>query len=96
MPDLSFGTHFFPDLVEAGIRYLPLFPGEGDGVFNSEFFAQAPNVLGELLPECAHLASAVRVIDVPRATKGLILRVLMNADAQQALGMLTSPDTPTA
>ena len=96
VPDLSFGTHFFQDLVEAGIRYLPLFPGEPDMVFNSEFFADAPNVLGELLPECAHLASAVRVIDVPRATGGLILRVLMNADAQQALGMLTAPDTAAA
>jgi pyruvate, water dikinase len=29
VPDLSFGTHFFQDLVEAGIRYLPLFPGDG-------------------------------------------------------------------
>ena len=26
-PDLSFGTHFFQDLVEGQIRYLPLFPG---------------------------------------------------------------------
>ncbi|MFZ1684074.1 MAG: PEP/pyruvate-binding domain-containing protein, partial [Candidatus Zixiibacteriota bacterium] len=25
-PDLSFGTHFFQDLVEAQIRYLPLYP----------------------------------------------------------------------
>jgi hypothetical protein len=26
VPDLSFGTHFFQDLVEAQIRYLPLYP----------------------------------------------------------------------
>ena len=28
VPDLSFGTHFFQDLVEASIRYLPLFPDD--------------------------------------------------------------------
>ena len=91
VPELSFGTHFFQDLVEAGIRYLPLFPGEPDVVFNDAFFSEAPNVLAELLPDAAHLASAVRVIDVPRATGGMVLRVLMNADTQQALGMLAPP-----
>lgn len=87
VPDVSFGTHFFQDLVEAGIRYLPLFPGEPDVVFDDGFLREAPNALGELLPEYAHLAGAVRVIDVPRSTGGLVLRVLMNADANQALGM---------
>jgi hypothetical protein len=96
VPDLSFGTHFFQDLVEAGIRYVPLFPGEPDVVFNSGFLMDAPNALAELVPEYAHLAPAIRVIDVPRAAGGQILRVLMNADAQQALGLFTSPDTPAA
>lgn len=94
VPDVSFGTHFFQDLVEAGIRYLPLFPGEPDVVFNAQFLNDAPNVLGELLPEYASLASAVRVIDVSRATDGLVLRVLMNADTEQAIGMLASPSDP--
>ena len=96
VPDLSFGTHFFQDLVEAGIRYLPLFPGEPDVVFNSAFLMDAPNALGELVPEYGHLASAIRVIEVARATGGQILRVLMNADAQQALGLFVSPDVPAA
>jgi len=28
VPDLSFGTHFFQDLVEASIKYLPLYPDD--------------------------------------------------------------------
>ena len=28
VPDVSFGTHFFQDLVESGIRYLPLYPDD--------------------------------------------------------------------
>ena len=96
VPDVSFGTHFFQDLVEAGIRYLPLFPGEPDVVFNAQVLHDAPNALVELLPEYAPLASAVRVIDVPHATGGMVLRVLMNADTEQALGMLAPPLDPIA
>jgi hypothetical protein len=91
VPEVSFGTHFFQDLVEAGIRYLPLFPGERDVVFNEAFLREAPNTLADVLPEYAHLASAVRVIDVPGATGGLVLRVLMNADSEEALGMFAAP-----
>jgi pyruvate,water dikinase len=91
VPEVSFGTHFFQDLVEAGIRYLPLFPGEPGVLFNEEFLHRAPNALAELVPEYAHLGSALRVIDVKQATGGLILRVLMNADAEEALGMFASP-----
>jgi hypothetical protein len=90
-PEVSFGTHFFQDLVEAAIRYLPIFPGERDTVFNASFLLEAPSVLPELLPEYAHLALALRVIDVPRATGGLILRVLLNADAEEAMGLLAVP-----
>ena len=91
VPEVSFGTHFFQDLVEAGIRYLPLFPGERDVVFNETFLRDAPNALPALLPDYAHLAPVVRVIDVPGATGGLVLRVLMNAETEEALGMFAAP-----
>ncbi len=88
VPDLSFGTHFFQDLVEAGIRYLPLFPGDAGQVCNELFLRRSPNILAELLPEYGHLESVVRVIDVPKTTDGLILQVLMNADLDEAVGYL--------
>ena len=47
VPDLSFGTHFFQDLVESSIRYLPLYPDDPDVVFNEAFFLRAPNALRE-------------------------------------------------
>jgi predicted nucleotidyltransferase len=90
-PDLSFGTHFFQDLVEASIRYLPLFPGEGTTIFNDMFLRRSPSILASLLPEYAHLAEVVRVIDVPRVTGGLILKVLMNAELDEAIGLLAAP-----
>ena len=42
VPEVSFGTHFFQDLVEARIRYLPLYPDEKNMVFNEKFFQNAP------------------------------------------------------
>jgi len=93
VPDLSFGTHFFQDLVESSIRYLPLYPDDPGTAFNEAFLTGAPSVLPSLLPQFASLADTVRVIDVPRATGGQILRVLMNADLDAALGFLAPPPT---
>jgi pyruvate, water dikinase len=91
LPELSFGTHFFQDLVEASIRYLPLYPDDPTTVFNELFFRRSCNVLDEVLPEFSRLAETLRVTDVPLETGGLILRVLMNADLDQAVGFLASP-----
>lgn len=95
VPDLSFGTHFFQDLVEADIRYLPLYPDEEGNAFNENFFQRSRNLLSELLPEYAYLEDTLRVIDVPEATDGKILRILMNADLDEAVGLLGAPDAQT-
>jgi predicted nucleotidyltransferase len=92
VPDLSFGTHFFQDLVESGIRYLPLYPDDAGVHFQESFLKNSPNILPILLPEFSALAPTVRVIDIPRATGGRVLRVLMNADLEEALGMLVNPN----
>jgi predicted nucleotidyltransferase len=95
LPELSFGTHFFQDLVEASIRYLPLYPDDPTTAFNELFFRRSRNVLREVIPEFAYLAETLRVIDVPLETSGLILRVLMNADLDQAIGFLSPPQQKT-
>jgi hypothetical protein len=95
-PDLSFGTHFFQDLVEASIRYIPLYPDDEGILFNEAFFTGTENILGDLLPEYASLSNTIRVIDVPRSTHGLILRILMNADLDEAVGIFEDPSTKTS
>jgi pyruvate,water dikinase len=92
VPDVSFGTHFFQDLVESGIRYLPLYPDDEGVKFNERFLLDTPNTLAEHCPECAALADALRVIDIPRATGGKVLRVLMNADRELAVGFFAPPE----
>jgi hypothetical protein len=95
LPDLSFGTHFFQDLVEAEIRYLPLYPDDPGIVFKESFFRDSPNILPQLLPEFAELAATVRVIDIGEATDGMVMHVLMNADLEQAVAFL-APREETA
>ena len=91
LPELSFGTHFFQDLVEASIRYLPLYPDDPATAFNEIFLRRSHSVLKDLLPEFEHLEDTLRVIDVPLETGGLVLRVLMNADLDQAVAFLSPP-----
>jgi hypothetical protein len=92
VPDVSFGTHFFQDLVESGIRYLPLYPDDEGAKFNERFLLESPNTLAAHCPECAGVADVLRVIDVPEATGGKVLRVLMNADRNLAVGFFAAPE----
>ncbi len=91
-PEPSFGTHFFQDLVEAVIRYLPLYPDEPGIHFNEDFFKKQDSILSDLLPEYAHLSHVVRVLDIPSITGGKILKVMMNGEGEEALGFLSDPD----
>jgi pyruvate,water dikinase len=94
VPDLSFGTHFFQDLVEASIRYLPLYPDEHGVVFNDAFLMDSPNALVGILPDAASHEGIVRVIDLSAATGGRLLRVLMNADEDEAVAYLVDAGSP--
>ncbi len=92
-PELSFGTHFFQDLVESNIRYLPLYPDDPEVIFNERFLLNSYNILPDILPSYQHLADTVRVIDVPKSYDGRILRILMNADLEEAVGFLSLPSS---
>ncbi|MCF7822583.1 MAG: nucleotidyltransferase domain-containing protein [Candidatus Marinimicrobia bacterium] len=92
VPDLSFGTHFFQDLVEASIRYLPLYPDEYGIVFNDNFFSESSNILRQLLPEYASLEDTIKVIDVKKTYSGQELSVYMNSTQNRAEAHITDPD----
>jgi hypothetical protein len=87
-PEVSHGTHFFQDLVEANIYPLAVYPGQRDVVFDWGFFCDAPNRLAEFLPEGARYADYVRVIDVPAASGGKFLEVIMDGEKGKAMGYL--------
>ena len=90
--EASYGTHFFSDLVEAGIVPLGIYPGEPGVVFQKEFFLQCPHLLGEMLPDLAGLAQAVRVIHVPACRNGMLLHVIQNGREQKGMGYFAPPE----
>ncbi len=51
MPELSYGNHFFQDLVESGIFYGAIFNGNDDVKFNEYLILESKNIISELI-EC--------------------------------------------
>ena len=64
IPDLSFGTHFFQDMVEMNIFYMAIYPDLEKVVFNTALMQSMPNILDTLVPEDRQYADVVYVLDV--------------------------------
>ena len=71
MPELSFGSHFFQDLVEADIFYLSLFPDTFPCALNDDWIYQQPNMLEGLMPGSSRFKKVVKVVDVQ--SKGMLM-----------------------
>jgi hypothetical protein len=88
VPEVSYGTHFFQDLVEGQIIYLPVYPDDTATEFQRKFFETAPNVLSELLPHAIEYDSILRLIDVPKATGGAFAQVVADPQRRHAVCFL--------
>jgi hypothetical protein len=64
MPELSFGTHFFQDLVETNIFYLAIFPDNPEVVFQKNILERFENALETLVPDSSKYADVVKVYEV--------------------------------
>lgn len=65
-PELSYGSHFFQDLVEAGTFYVALYPGEEGCVLDEALFEECENVYSKLVssePGDA-MSEVIRVFDL--------------------------------
>lgn len=82
-PEVSYGTHFFQDLVEEHIIYLPVYTEKPESSFAREFFRQAPNHLEHFLPDYTTLAHVIKLIDLDRL--GSRVRLVANPQDQRAL-----------
>jgi hypothetical protein len=84
----SYGTHFFQDLVEAGIYPLALALEDPEDEFNAALLEQAPNLLGQLLPDDATWEGLVRVVDIGQVSPGDLIELVMNGEAEMAIAYL--------
>ncbi|RLF62997.1 MAG: phosphoenolpyruvate synthase, partial [Thermoplasmata archaeon] len=76
MPELSFGTHFFQDLVETDIFYVALFPSRDNVVLNRDRLLEMDNSLAKLLPEASKYESVVHVCETNREQLQIVADML--------------------
>ena len=92
VPELSFGTHFFQDLVETGIQYLPLYPDEEGGYLNEQLLGISENHIHEHVQITNGIKDVVRLIRTSDISSGGSLTVVMEGESIKAVGYLTTPD----
>jgi len=81
IPELSFGTHFFQDLVETKIFYAALFPEKKDVIFNSRWLGQLKNLFEEIMSQSSKYEDVIGVYDV--SDKGL--RIMSDVVSQKVM-----------
>ena len=88
LPEVSYGTHFFQDLVEGQIIYVPIYPDDPETGFNDDFFVGSANILIDLLPESGQFQGVVKVIDVKQAAGGAYAGLAADPQAHSAICFL--------
>lgn len=81
IPELSFGSHFFQDLVESNIFYASFFPNQSNHL-NKELFLSQPNQLTTLLSEKV-LDTVIKVVSFEKE-----LLLMSDVQTQKALCFL--------
>ncbi len=61
MPELSYGSHFFQDIVESDIFYVAIFDGYRDVVFNPGRILQQENLLASFVPNGGRFEDVIHI-----------------------------------
>jgi len=78
MPELSYGTHFFQDLVETQIFYIALLGETESAFFDSSYLDSVPNSFNEIFPEFPGMEKVIRIWNL----EGREERVFIEADVR--------------
>lgn len=63
MPELSYGSHFFQDIVESEIFYVAIFNGYRNVIFNPDRILKEKNLLTDFLPESEKFKDVIHMAD---------------------------------
>ncbi len=64
MPELSYGSHMFQDLVEAEIIYGAIYQNEKTLKYEPELFGDRPDLFEQICPDCQELKQMIHVREV--------------------------------
>ncbi len=84
-PELSFGTHFFQDLVESQIQYLPLYIGSKGTIFKEETL-EDHNILSKVLSVDEKYQNVIKILQVNRLNNYSSFSILMDENKNEAVG----------
>ncbi|MDP4125783.1 MAG: PEP/pyruvate-binding domain-containing protein [Bacillota bacterium] len=73
LPDVSFGTHFFQDMIESEIFYLALFPEKQETIYQLDLLENIAQKSLTLPSEMSHLQEVIKVYDLEPGESGLQL-----------------------
>lgn len=60
--EVSYGSHFFQDVVETGIFYAAIIEGKGDVIFNIEKLMSQKNLLETISPESKVYKDTIKIV----------------------------------
>ncbi|HNW30512.1 MAG TPA: phosphoenolpyruvate synthase, partial [Spirochaetota bacterium] len=69
IPDVSYGTHFFQDIVESDTYYIALIPDKDGLNYNRSILDKYPDIASELLQGDAGFSDVLHVYDVNYAIR---------------------------
>lgn len=84
IPDVSLGTHFINELIEADMLYFALFPNKAGNEVDEVAIRRLPNRLTELVQDAERWADVVHVADVDPGA------VILYADAERQRVIVTA------
>ena len=87
-PEVSFGTHFFNDLIEARIVPIAIFPDEPGNFINESLLRELPNQVPKFAPNYPTFFEVLKVYDLNCLNPTHRLRILQDADSQKGIGYL--------
>jgi len=64
IPELSYGSHFFQDLVESDIFYASIYEDDNQTKFNPNFLKDKGNILLNIYPDGKEYSNIIKIYDV--------------------------------
>jgi len=87
-PEVSYGTHFFQDLVEADIAIVPLYPDAEGSALQEQFLLGSPSSLVSVERSLADVQDVIHLIHVPSVRDGRMLQVYLDEEKQEGAAIL--------
>jgi hypothetical protein len=84
VPEPSYGTHFFQDLMEAEIYPLAVYPDHPGDFFRREWLTRAKNWLEDILPGAPGPEGCAKLVNIPGEFGGRKLDIFMDGETAVA------------